>query len=109
MAIKTFWLVMEGDFDPEVCASQFDAVREIEFWGSDARILRISPETGVCEDETKELAWAWFHHGSEIDDAPADAFVQYVGDAVKERLAGAEDGLGVWAKADAQYNERAGK
>ena len=109
MTIKTFWVVAEDGFDPAFCVSQSDAVDEIGGWSGAARILRISPETGVCEDETRELAWSWFHYGSMVDDEPAEAFVQYIGDAVQERRDAAEDPLGVWAKADRDYAERVGK
>lgn len=105
-APKTFWLIIEGDFEPEFCTSQTEAVKAIGAWGQEARILRVSPEAGVCEDETKELAWAWLHYGSMVDDEPAEAFVQYIGDAVKERRNAAEDADGRWAKADAQYDAR---
>lgn len=109
MTIKTFWVVAENGYDSTICASQTEAVNEIFDYYGDARIFRVSPETGVCEDETRELAWSWFHHSSAVEDNPPLAFVQYIGEAVQERRDAAEDSAGVWAKADRDYAERVGK
>lgn len=106
--IGTFWVVAD-QYNKAVFDTYQEAINEIGGWADDAVILKADYPKAQLVDYTRILARTWFDDMSEIDDVPPDAFLKYIGEAVRDRKDAAEDPDGRWAKADAQYNEMVGK
>lgn len=83
--INTFWVIVQPGMDPEIVHSENAAIKEIDQFGDDAKILRVSANDMTVKDVTEHLAWDWFGNTAYIDDLPALAFQKYVFDEVIER------------------------